>query len=67
MSLNLRNLVLNGKCHIMGILNVTPDSFYDGGKHFDLVDTQKRIGTMIEEVSKLLILVENLQGLVLSL
>ena len=20
--------------HIMGILNVTPDSFYDGGKHF---------------------------------
>ena len=49
MSLNLRNLVLNGKCHIMGILNVTPDSFYDGGKHFDLVDTQKRIGTMIEE------------------
>ena len=49
MSLNLGNLVLNGKCHIMGILNVTPDSFYDGGKHFDLVDTQKRIGTMIEE------------------
>ena len=49
MSLNLGNLVLDGKCHVMGILNVTPDSFYDGGKHFDLVDTQKRIGAMIDE------------------
>ena len=49
MSLALGNLVLNGKCHVMGILNVTPDSFYDGGKHFDLVDTQKRVDTMINE------------------
>jgi len=29
MSLNLGNLKLDGKCHVMGILNVTPDSFYD--------------------------------------
>ena len=49
MSLRLRNLVLDGKCHVMGILNVTPDSFYDGGKHFDLVDTQKRVDAMIKE------------------
>jgi len=49
MSLNLGNLALDGKCHVMGILNVTPDSFYDGGKHFDLVDTRKRIGAMIDE------------------
>ena len=27
----------NNKTYIMGILNVTPDSFYDGGK-YDTVD-----------------------------
>jgi len=49
MSLTLGNLVLNGKCHVMGILNVTPDSFYDGGLHFDLADTQKRVDAMVKE------------------
>ena len=49
MSLRLGNLVLDGKCHVMGILNVTPDSFYDGGEHFGLVDTQKRVDAMIKE------------------
>ena len=49
MSLTLGNLVLNGKCHVMGILNVTPDSFYDGGLHFDLTDTQKRVDAMVKE------------------
>ena len=49
MSLTLGNLVLDGKCHVMGILNVTPDSFYDGGKHFDLADTQKRVDAMVKE------------------
>lgn len=49
MSLTLGNLVLDGKCHVMGILNVTPDSFYDGGLHFDLADTQKRVDTMVKE------------------
>ena len=43
MSLTLGNLVLGSKCHVMGILNVTPDSFYDGGLHFDLADTQKEL------------------------
>ena len=33
----------------MGILNVTPDSFYDGGLHFDLADTQKRVDAMVKE------------------
>ena len=54
MSLTLGNLVLDGKCHVMGILNVTPDSFYDGGKHFDLVDTQKRIDAMIKEGAEII-------------
>ena len=49
MSLTLGNLVLNGKCHVMGILNVTPDSFYDGGLHFDLADTQERVNAMVKE------------------
>ena len=54
MSLTLGNLVLDGKCHVMGILNVTPDSFYDGGKHFDLVDTQKRVDSMIKEGAEII-------------
>jgi len=29
------NLELNLKTHVMGILNITPDSFSDGGLHFD--------------------------------
>ena len=49
MSLTIGNLLLDGKCHVMGILNVTPDSFYDGGLHFDLADTQKRVDAMIKE------------------
>ena len=49
MSLRLGNLALDGKCHVMGILNVTPDSFYDGGLHYDLADTHKRVDAMIKE------------------
>ncbi|UCG44157.1 MAG: dihydropteroate synthase [candidate division WOR-3 bacterium] len=31
-----RNRVdLSARSHVMGILNVTPDSFYDGGRHFE--------------------------------
>ncbi|MBN2538168.1 dihydropteroate synthase [candidate division WOR-3 bacterium] len=30
-----RRLDLGSRTHVMGILNVTPDSFYDGGRHFD--------------------------------
>lgn len=33
----------------MGILNVTPDSFADGGKHFSLQDALKRAEEMIGE------------------
>ena len=34
---------------IMGILNVTPDSFYDGGKYLDVEEASKRIEEMIAE------------------
>ena len=30
-----KELVLNGRALIMGILNLTPDSFSDGGQYFD--------------------------------
>ena len=54
MSLSLGNLELDGKCHVMGILNVTPDSFYDGGWHFDLASTQKRVEEMITEGAEII-------------
>ena len=54
MSLFLGNLELDGKCHIMGILNVTPDSFYDGGWHFDSVSTQKRVEEIIAEGAEII-------------
>jgi len=33
--------------HVMGILNVTPDSFSDGGKHNALIDALKHANAMI--------------------
>lgn len=33
----------------MGILNVTPDSFADGGRHYTIDDALKRVDQMIEE------------------
>lgn len=35
--------------HVMGILNVTPDSFSDGGQYFDVNDAVARAGGMLEE------------------
>ena len=34
--LGRRKVNLGARTHVMGILNVTPDSFYDKGKHFEL-------------------------------
>jgi len=31
-----RRLILNGTPHIVGILNVTDDSFFDGGQHYSI-------------------------------
>ena len=39
---NKGNIVFNGKTYIMGILNVTPDSFSDGGDYFNEDDAVKR-------------------------
>lgn len=51
-----RNMVIGGKqfdfskrTYIMGILNVTPDSFSDGGKYLNVNDALARTIQMIEE------------------
>ena len=33
----------------MGILNITPDSFYDGGRFLNLIDQLKQVEKMISE------------------
>jgi dihydropteroate synthase len=42
-------LDLSTKTHLMGILNVTPDSFYDGGKYYSLPQAEKRAREIEEE------------------
>ncbi len=42
------DITFNGKTYIMGILNVTPDSFSDGGKYLDYSSAIKR-GAEIEK------------------
>jgi dihydropteroate synthase len=44
-----KELPLGSRTHIMGILNVTPDSFYDGGKYFNLNDSLRQIEKMVIE------------------
>ena len=42
-------LDIGGKPLVMGILNVTPDSFYDGGKYFGIDDALNRARKMIDD------------------
>jgi dihydropteroate synthase len=42
-------LDISEKTLVMGILNVTPDSFYDGGKHYDIEDALNRARKMIDD------------------
>ncbi len=43
------SLDLSAKTHIMGILNVTPDSFSDGGLHIETADAVERAFRMVDE------------------
>jgi dihydropteroate synthase len=45
----VREIQLNGSPLIMGILNITPDSFYDGGKYYKTEDAVKQALQMIED------------------
>ena len=40
---------LEKKISIMGILNITPDSFYDGGKYTNTKSTLSRVREMLEQ------------------
>jgi len=43
-----RNLSL-ARPAVMGILNITPDSFYDGGSYLNIIDQLKQVEKMISE------------------
>ena len=49
MQIGNRNFDTENGCYIMGILNVTPDSFSDGGRYSDIDKALKRAEQMIEE------------------
>jgi Dihydropteroate synthase (EC 2.5.1.15) len=42
-------LDIGNKTLVMGILNITPDSFYDGGKYYDIADALNRARKMIDD------------------
>lgn len=44
-----RSLKLGKSAQIMGVLNFTPDSFSDGGQHFDMIRALETAHRMIEE------------------
>lgn len=44
-----RSLLLGEKAVVMGVLNVTPDSFSDGGQHFDVAGAVDRAKEMAGE------------------
>jgi dihydropteroate synthase len=54
-SLNCRGKLLDlSRPAVMGILNVTTDSFYDGGKYIDSESIKTRVSTMISEGADIL-------------
>ncbi|MFN2613958.1 MAG: dihydropteroate synthase [Actinomycetota bacterium] len=46
---NSRRMPLSKRAHVMGILNVTPDSFSDGGRFFDADAAVKHALRLVEE------------------
>ena len=49
-----KNLDLSSRTHLMGILNVTPDSFSDGGRFFKFEDAVRQGIKMMEEGADLI-------------
>ena len=49
-TLNLRGRIVSiGRPQIMGIVNVTPDSFYAGSRNVDALSVARRVEKMIED------------------
>lgn len=42
------------RCRVMGILNITPDSFYDGGKYTQLDKSVERAWDMVDQGADIL-------------
>lgn len=50
MNINCNGQIINLTTpKIMGVLNLTPDSFYDGGKHKDTASILKTVASMLEQ------------------
>ena len=49
MKIGSKDFKLGKRTYVMGILNVTPDSFSDGGKHNMLEDALEHAMRMVEE------------------
>lgn len=49
------------KCYVMGILNVTPDSFSDGGKYVAIEEARRQVKKMMNEGADILTWVVNLR------
>ena len=55
MKLRCKDVVIDlDRCAVMGVLNVTPDSFFDGGKFFDPDDAVARGVEMVREGAAIL-------------
>lgn len=54
MKIGNREFDVQGKTYLMGILNITPDSFSDGGKYNRMDEALRHVGQMIEEGMDLL-------------
>ena len=48
------SIALGQKTYIMGILNITPDSFYDGGRYFDPAAAVKKAISLMEDGADIL-------------
>ena len=48
------SLPLGQKPYLMGILNVTPDSFYDGGRYYDPADAVKKALALVSDGADIL-------------
>lgn len=59
MKIGNREFDVKNKTYIMGILNVTPDSFSDGGKWNDMDHALKHTEAMIAEGADILVSVGN--------
>ncbi|EOR26005.1 dihydropteroate synthase [Clostridium sartagoforme AAU1] len=61
MKIGNKEINLDERTYIMAILNVTPDSFSDGGKYNEVDQAVKRAKQMVEEGADIIDIGENQQ------